>query len=325
MTTNIKTMLIAAITLLASCNGTVMAQTSNELAQDERDAYNHARETNTVEAWEVFINNYPDSRHIEQARKQRDAATVNLYCNQAVTLDRLVAYIDNAEAHEPRIKTFYANLVNNPTHSYRIEHLDLGFNGCTGRVDETVTLANGTVRNNYFIFNPQGLLTQSSIQGKDGKTTTVNYSYAYDNLHGFSLKQSSRKGNTIHYAPIYDANDRLDALKGDNDSRQQYTYNDKGTVDRLTITRKGKPTRTLLYKDGYVIREEQGDRAFRYMYDYDSATGKKFLIAIRELKGNQTLHERTFDYRIDTHGRYTTVKVSLDGKPQMTITRKYSE
>jgi len=310
--------LIVFLTLLAMPG---MAQTA---ADEERDAYNAARRAGTVEAWEVFINNYPDSHYIEQARKQRDAATVNQYCNESTTLERLVAYIDNSEAHEPRIKTFYANLVNNPTHSYRIEHLDLGFNGCTGRVDETVKLSSGAVRHNYFIFNAQGLLTRSSIEGKDGKSTVVDYTYAYDNLHGYSLKQNSRKGKTIKFAPIYDTSDRLDALKGDNGMRQQFHYNDNGTLSRLVITQKGQPTRTLLYKDGYVIREERGDRAFRYMYDFDSATGKKFLIAIRELKGSETVHERTFDYNIDTHGRYTSVKVSVDGKEQMTIERRYS-
>ena len=35
------------------------------------------------------------------------------------------------------------------------------------------------------------------------------------------------------------------------------------------------------------------------------------------------VHKRTFDYDIDTHGRYTRVAIALDGKPQMTITRSY--
>jgi len=319
--------IVAALALMLAA-GTATAQTAttgDDVRQHEREAYNQARQAGTVEAWEVFINNYPDSYYIEQARKLRDAATVNQYCNEATTLDRLVAYIDNAEAHEPRIITFYANLVNNPTHSYRLQHLDLGFNGCTGRVDETVTLASGAVRHNQFVFNPQGLLTQSSIEGSNGKRTVTNYTYAYDNLHGYSLKQSSRKGKTIAYAPIYDTSDRLDALKADNGMRQQLHYTAGGTLDRLVVTQPGKPKRTLLYKDGYIIRDEQSGKAYRYMYDFDEATGKKFLIAIRELQGSQTVHERTFDYRIDTHGRYTTVTVKQDGKLQMTIQRTYSD
>jgi hypothetical protein len=82
--------------------------------------------------------------------------------------------------------------------------------------------------------------------------------------------------------------------------------------------------RTLLYQGGYVVREETGGKAFRYHYDFDTATGKKFLIAIKELKGTDVVHERTFDYDIDTHGRYTRVRVALDGKHQMTITRSYA-
>ena len=51
---------------------------------------------------------------------------------------------------------------------------------------------------------------------------------------------------------------------------------------------------------------------------------KPDLIAIKELNGTDVVHERTFDYDIDTHGRYTRVVISLDGKPQMTITRDYA-
>ena len=68
---------------------------------------------------------------------------VESYCKEGVTLENISAFIDTTRDADPRIKAFYSNLVNNPTHSYRIEHLDVGFNGCTGRVDEHVVLAKG--------------------------------------------------------------------------------------------------------------------------------------------------------------------------------------
>jgi hypothetical protein len=114
-------------------------------------------------------------------------------------------------------------------------------------------------------------------------------------------------------------------IKGDNGSRQDYSYNENGNLTKLVITPAKGDKRTLLYQDGYVVREETGSRVFRYHYDFDTATGKKFLIAIKELKGTEVIHERTFDYDIDTHGRYTRVAIALDGKPQMTITRSYGE
>lgn len=245
-------------------------------------------------------------------------------CSEQVTLEDLAAYIDTMRPVDPQVKLFYANLVNNPTHSYRIEHFDVGFNGCTGRVDEQVVMAGGAKRDNVFIFNDQGLLTQSSIQGSKGKTV-VNYSYTYSDRSGFSLKQSKRKGLTINFAPLFDTEGRRVTIKGDNGSRQEYTYNDQGHLTKLVITQKQGDKRTLIYQDGYVIREERGAQVFRYHYDFDSATGKKFLIAIKELKGNDVVHERTFDYDIDTHGRYTRVSIALDGKHQMTITRSYSK
>ena len=247
----------------------------------------------------------------------------NTYCNEQVSLEDLAAYIDTTRNANAAVKLFYTNLVNNPTHSYRIEHLDLGFNGCTGRVDEQVVMADGTRRDNVFIFNDQGLLTQSTIQGSKGAKTEVNYTYSYDEVLGYTIKQSKSKNRTINYAPIYGEHGRRESIKGSNGSRQDYTFNEKGQLTKRVITSAKGEKRTLLYQGGYVVREETGDKAFRYHYDFDTATGKKFLISIEELKGNEVVHERKYDYDIDTHGRYTRVSVSLDGKHQMTVTRSY--
>jgi hypothetical protein len=184
-------------------------------------------------------------------------------------------------------------------------------------------MANGSKRDNVFIFNDQGLLTQSSIQGKNNQTI-VDYTYTYDPVLGFTLKQSKSKNVTIKYAPIYGDHGHRESIKGSNDSRQDYTFNEKGQLTKLVITQPKAEKRTLIYQDGYVIREERGSQVFRYHYDFDTATRKKFLIAIKELNGTDVVHERTFDYDIDTHGRYTRVAVALDGKPQMTITRTYT-
>ena len=261
------------------------------------------------------------------------------YCSQQTTLEELTEYMDSARHIDPHVRLFYGNLVNNPTHSYRVEHFDVGFNGCTGRVDEHVVMADGTQRDNVFFFNDQGLLTRSVIQGSKGTKTEVNYTYSFDEVMGYAL-ESGKSGNFIvNYSPIYGSHGRLAMLTGDNGTRQEFYFNEKGNLIKRVITpdegelhtlfyqiapAKGVK-RTLLYQDGYVVREETGGQAFRYHYDFDSATGKKFLIAINELKGNDVVHERTFDYDIDTHGRYTRVNIALDGKHQMTIERAYSD
>ena len=315
--------------LLAGATLTATAQQSgdNVQRQVEREAYAEARRLNTVDAWEIFINNYPESFFIEQARKMRDAAIVNSYCNRNVTLERLTAYIDEETAQEPRIRIFYANLVNNPTHSYRYEHMDVGFNGCTGRVDERITFADGSKpRNNYFIFNEQGLLTESGIMGSKGNVVTTNYTYAYNNLHGFTLHSTTKKGGTpVDYEPFFNAADKLEILTSDGSTRKHkwvYHYNDKGALARLSVT-DGDKRRVLVYNDGYIIREETDGKVFRYYYDYDSATFKKYLIGISEVQENGPGHERKFNYKIDTHGRITSVEITQDGAPVMTITRSY--
>ena len=245
-------------------------------------------------------------------------------CSEQVSLEDLAAYIDTMRPADPHVKLFYCNLINNPTHSYRIEHLDVGFNGCTGRVDEQVVMADGSKRDNVFIFNDQGLLVKSVIQGSKGTKTEVNYTYTYDEVMGYTLKQSKSKNRTVNYAPIYGEHGRREVLKGDNGNRQDFTYNEAGQLSKRVVTPAKGAKRTLLYQGGYVVREETGGKVLRYHYDFDTATGKKFLISIEELKGNEAVHVRTFDYDIDTHGRYTRVAIALDGKPQMTITRSYS-
>ncbi len=247
------------------------------------------------------------------------------YCSENVTLETLANYMDTTGNRHPRLQVFYSNLVNNPTHSYRIEHFDVGFNGCTGRVDENVVMANGSKRDNVFIFNDKGLLTQSTIQGSKGNKTVVSYTYSYNSVHGFTLKQSKSKSKAINYAPMFDENGYRVTIKGDNGSRQDYTFNEHGHIAKLVINQPGSDKRTLVYQDGYVIREERGSRVLRYHYDFDTATGKKFLIAIKELKGADVIHERTFKYSIDTHGRYTRVEIALDGKHEMTINRTYTK
>ena len=246
------------------------------------------------------------------------------FCSEQVLLEDLAAYIDTMRPVEPAVRLFYTNLINNPTHSYRIEHLDVGFNGCTGRVDEKVVMADGTKRDNVFIFNDQGLLTQSTIQGSKGNKTVTDYTYSYDEVLGFTLKQSKSKSRTINYAPIYGEHGRRESIKGSNGQRQDYTYNEQGHLTKLIVTPAKGNKRTLLYQGGYIVREEVGGKVYRYHYDFDTATGKKFLISIEELKGSEVVHVRTFDYDIDTHGRYTRVSVALDGKHQMLITRSYS-
>ncbi len=324
-----KSLLTTLSLLLAAALPAVAQQQPQTPAERslEREAYAQAKALNTVDGWEIFINNYPESFFIEQARKYRDAAIVNSYCNRDVTLERLVTYIDEEPAQEPRIRLFYANLVNNPTHSYRFEHMDVGFNGCTGRVTERITFADGSKpRTNVYVFNAQGLLTESQVTGSKGNVVTTTYTYSYDNLHGYTLKSATRKGaGTVEYEPFYNASDKLEILTSDGSTRKHkwvYTYNDKGALQRLTVT-DGDLRRVLVYNDGYIIREETQGRVLRYYYDYDSATFKKYLIGISEVTDQAPSHERKFNYKIDTHGRITSVEITCDGKPEMTITRTY--
>lgn len=315
------------LVVMVMCLGLAAQQRSSDIDEQrfiEREAYNTARSLNTVDAWEIFLNNYPESFYVEQARKMRDAAIVRRYCNDKTTLAELTEYIDENGAQEPRIRTFYANLVNNPTHSYRFEHMDVGFNGCTGRVDEHITFADGSkARDCYFIFDDKGLLVKSSIMGTRPKPVVTTYTYNYDNLHGYALKQMNRGGTKSDFEAFYDNNDKLEILTSHSGQKWVMAYNDNGAIARVVIT-DGSSRRTLVYNDGYIIREEASGKALRYLYDYDSATFKKYLIGINEVDRETPGGERKFDYDIDMKGRITRCTITQDGKEVMTITRKFS-
>ncbi len=316
------------LVVMAMCLGLSAQQRTSDINEQrfiEREAYNTARSLNTVDAWEIFLNNYPESFYVEQARKMRDAAIVRRYCSDKATLAELTEYIDENGAQEPRIRTFYANLVNNPTHSYRFEHMDVGFNGCTGRVDEHITFADGTkARDCYFIFNDKGLLVKSSIMGTRPKPVVTTYSYNYDNLHGYVLKQMNRAGTKSDFEAFYDNNDKLEILSSHSGQKWVFAYNENGNIAKVVATDGGK-RRTLVYNDGYIIREEGGGRVLRYLYDYDSATFKKYLIGINEVTEGETPgSERKFVYDIDMKGRITRCTITQNGKEVMTITRKFS-
>lgn len=323
----IKKTLLSLLAAVALTVPAIQAQDPQDLSQrdEEREAYNAARRTNTIDGWEIFIHNYPESFYIEQARKMRDNAIVRDYCNRQITLDRLVNYIEDNETHEPRIKTFYANLVNNPTHSYRYEHMDIGFNGCTGRVDETITLADGSpVRHNYFIFDERGLLVKSSITGSRGKAVVTTYDYDYDNLHGYCLKSVKRGGRTYKYDVFFNENDKLELITGDDNHKWVFSYGENGALNKLVVA-DASSKRTLVYRDGYIIRCEIGSTAQRYLYDYDSATFKKYLIGIVNQSSPDSTQGRTIEYQIDTKGRITWAKISNSQKEYMTIERTYSK
>ena len=125
----------------------------------------------------------------------------------------------------------------------------------------------------------------------------------------------------------FNSADKLDILTSDGSTHKKkwvYTYNDNGALTKLVVT-DGDRRRVLVYNDGYIIREETDGKVFRYYYDYDSATMKKYLVGIATPPDQEvTEKERKFNYRIDTKGRITRVEITENGKPQMTITRSYS-
>lgn len=289
--------------------------------QAEREAFNAARRDGSIEAYEQFLAAYPRGYYTEQARLNRDDAVVRAYCRADVTLDLLVDYIEINQPHAPRIRTFYANLVNQPTHSYRYSSCNLGFNGTTGTVKETVVTPDAT-SHNTFVFDERGLLVSETTDGLKSE-----YTYSYDNLRGYRLASVTCDGNTETYEADYDALDRIVDLRAAND-QYRFTYNELGSLTEVQH-RDFALYKTLTYNDGTLIRlDERGGGehdAYRYSYDFNADTGRRYLNAIRTIgAGDDETDTVKVTYTLDARGRYSTATLIDDsGNTVMTITRTY--
>lgn len=314
------------IVMLAMSLAAVADDTS---AADERSAFNQARRDGSIEAYDAFLQQYPRGYYSEQARLNRDDAVVRAYCRAETSLDLLVDYIEINQPHAPRIRTFYANLVNQPTHSYRFTSSGLGFNGTVGEVYETVIDGKGVSTVSKFVFDNRGLLVSDSIGSTSGRAQCHTYLYNYDNLHGHYLAAivNETDRSREEFRAEFDDLDRLVALTS-SASSYRFRYNDLGALTECRV-RSGASTSVVTYNDGTpIVNHISGggvDIKQRYTYDYNAETGKRYLNAIKEVDADgEPVTVNTISYTLDAAGRYTTATVTdADGKIVRTVMRRY--
>ncbi len=295
--------------------------------QQERSDFNEVRKDGSFEAYDRFLQRWPHGYYSEQARLNRDDAIVRAYCRPDVTLDLLVDYIEINQPHAPRIRTFYANLVNQPTHSYRMTSNDLGFNGTTGTVYETVTRDDGRSVVSKYVFDDCGLLVADSVASFDALPVTHTYRYNYDNLHGFSLAACVSPGDSIVYTATYDDMDRVVALTS-SERAYRFAYNDLGALASMRTRAKGEAA-VFTFANGAPIycdlNDGRGELRVRYTHDFNSDTGKRYLNGVKTLdKQGETVSSRNIAYTLDAAGRYSTASITEDDRTVLTVTRRYS-
>lgn len=327
-------MRLNAIILVAVALALLSSSVPASAQAGEREAFNAARRDGSIEAYEQFLAAYPRGYYTEQARLNRDDAVVRAYCRADVPLDLLVDYIEINQPHAPRIRTFYANLVNQPTHSFRFLMADLGFNGTTGTVTETVTVPKGSTRSVY-VFDQRGLLVADTLAGFGIFATSRAYEYAYDNLHGYCLSRTRlTSGESAQvdetYEARYDAMDRMVALKSSLGKLYRFVYNEFGGLAEVQFSNDGLHE-TLTYNDGTLLRRDLRtdsgqSKVFRFTYDYNADTGKRYLNGVKTLDGNgEVTSDHKVSYTLDGRGRYSTISVTDGDKTLMTVTRTYSD
>lgn len=281
--------------------------------------YANAKEVNDEKTWNKFISDYQfvntASSQVSEARKALVRLQENRLCNMYATLADLDKYAStNRRDVANRVFVVYDNLINLPTHSYRFMSLKLNFNGFVGNVEETITESTGTVTLNRYSFNAQGLLTEAY----NGHTRVLTqYSYGYDEKHGFYLVAKTEKGKTYTYKCTYNANGRLSRLTCTDGQVIDYTYDADGRITERNEKTSAGENRKSTFKSGKIRTEKTGETLLKFLrYDGSRAT------QIDSEKG-KTKHTWTYTYTTNDSGQWTRVDANLDGKPRMTITRTF--
>ncbi len=279
----------------------------------------HAKEANDENTWNKFIADYQlvtaATTQVSEARKALTRLQENRLCSKNVPLSELDQYASTHRREaENRVFVAYDNLINLPTHSYRFMSLKLNFGGLVGTVTETITESTGTVTQNRYKFNAQGLLTEAY----NGRTKVLTiYTYGHDMRHGYYPATKKEKGKTYTYKCTYTPSGRLARITCTDGSTVCYAYDAEGRITERSETAASGGKRTSTYKSGKIRTEKTGDTTLRFSrYDGSQAT------QITSEKG-KTKHEWRYTYTPGAAGHWTRVRATLDGKPRLTITRTY--
>lgn len=254
---------------------------------------------------------------IRQLVNQRTDALTKQLLKSDVTLTQLDHYAATTPrtAADPIMRT-YDNLINLPTHSYRLMSLKLNFANVTGRVDERVTESTGNSFASHFVFNAQGLLTE---QYNGRSKTTTRYAYGFTPTHGFYLKSKTQGGKTYNYQCTYDnATGRLKALKCTDGTSMKFTYDERGRLLSRTEVLKSGKRRTSTFNKGKIRNEVTGQYTLNFL-GYDG-----FRVSTIDEVSPNGKNQWTYDYELDAQGRWTKAAARLDGRPRITVTRTYS-
>lgn len=297
-------------------NSPLIEQAKQKLLRLE---FSHAKAVNNEATWKKFVNDYQyvtmASTQVSEAKNALRLLYEKQLCSSTVTLAELDQYASQyRRSVENQVFVTYDNLINLPTHSYRFMSLKLNFNGTVGTVEETVSESTGTTTINRYTFNAQGLLTEAY----NGYTRTrTQYTYGFNDAHGFYPVKKIENGKTFTYRCTYGANGRLSRLTCSNGESMTFSYDADGRIVERNETMANGKTRVSTFKSG-KIRTEKTDKTLLKFLRYD---GSRATLITSEKE--QKKHEWTYTYSTNDKGMWVKADAALNGKNRMTITRAY--
>lgn len=285
-------------------------------------AFEEMKETNTIEAFRSFLEEYKHSSYAadhgmtNEAKQLLSQAIICKYISYNSTLKDLKDYLkhdDGQNADIVSVMHYYFNLLYLPTSAFMN-----GCDGLTGRVTTTYS-QNGEVIQEVMVFSQQGLLSQHT-NSKSGLSYI--YEYVFDDVHGYQLSEKidNRHNRTITYAMKYNADGALEEISANDGTKTRYSYNGN-QLFKVTYIRDDKVERTDIYDSRNLVEKcVRGGNTIVYEYnDYGD------VVSMKKMKGSATLSTTTYEYEYDGDQPWVSMTQYNDGNFLLRKTRSFDK
>ena len=270
---------------------------------EEEYAFRDAKAKNTVGSYHDFIEDYPESDFLDEAKRLMQQSFNQRFFNNRVTRADLYAYCNSVNKvdgiKDTSVKALFDNLVFMPTSTV--------MNNCDGLMGE-VSLTTSTITSEEveeYVFNQQGLLIRQANRAT-GKSD--DYAYDFDSTFGFKLvSKTDSRGKSVYYTTKWDDYGSLAEIKGSDNSRIVY-------LDDMEFYKK-----IMYYKGPTLVKTDCYDNNYRLVktvlpsnvYIQYSYNPQGDVTSMMKIHGESMVEENTFDYDYEENaqtGRHWVTK-----------------
>lgn len=271
----------------------------------EEYAFKEAKQESSINAFQTYLNSYPQSKYFQEALSLLDATFLRKYFNSSTTLADLQYFAQHENWNDSeggkQLCALLSNIQNLPS---SIAESDC--NGIWGDVNINTYIAEtSTSYDEKFEINEQGLITKYYNSRSNRE---LQYKYLFDDVHGWQLtSRTDEKGHTITYQYLYDEAGLIKELRVSDGSRLAFSYN--GFNVRTITHFKGN---SITAVDSYnqlrqMIKSVKGSITINYEYNDEGD-----VVSMNKKRGSAVLEATSYEYEYDD-GVWTSMKQYHNG------------